>query len=667
MLACVVFLLRLPSLHLRRRATLWVWAFFLGSAFAMPAETPLEALEARAAEVERELGKLPLATVQGGIGSVGFESAFHQSPQQSEWVRVDWGEAVQIDQIVLVPLLWQAGRSGYTACGFPVKFRVVAGTATDKEGTVIASYDEGDGLLPRSAPLVIPCDTTASWVRVEASLLSRRSPRTDEMAWSLQFSEVLVFSGQENVALHSAVTTSSSGEQEGNRRHRKALADGYMPYEMMVADHKSSPAAISWSKPGDRLSLLIDLGESLPINQIHLFAIDSSQTSPRDIPGDYGVPDHLVIEGANREDFSDAVVLVDRKKKDFLDAGQILMLRFPESRCRFLRLTSLKNHDSRITMGFAEIEVLSEGKNVALGKKAKISGTKEVKRIESLTDGQNLHGRILPLKHWLGDLARRHNLENELPRIEQEIQSHYARQKNHLAVLGWLAALALAGGVLATLVLQIVKMRQIASLRERFAADLHDELGANLHSIGMLAGLAREDLHSPKELEGTLDEIKSLVASTGLAARYCIEKQTNPLNHNLPEDMRNISRRILADIEWNLDVVGEEHLRGLHGTLLDDLFLFYKECLVNISRHSMATRVHATLHADAKSIELQVEDNGRGLGGSTPKSLKRRARLLGGHATTRPRVDGGVVITLKLRRPLALLFSKLIPRLKTMP
>ena len=502
---------------------------------------------------------------------------------------------------------------------------------------------------------MIPCDTTASWVRVEASLLSKR---IQDHQYSLQFSEILVFSGLENVALNAAVSSSSVGILEGTRRFSRALADGYLPYEMNVPGGKNSIAFLSTPKDGERFSLQIDLGESMPINQINLFAIDSSSTSPRDYAGDYGIPKRFVIEGANRPDFSDAVVLVDREKRNSLDAGQILMLRFPESWQRYIRLISLRHHESKNVVGFAEVEVFSNGRNVAPGKLAGITGGTSTKRIESLTDAHNLNGRILPVKQWLGELAHRHDLENELPRINQAIQARLAQQKRHLAVLGWAALLALAGAAIAVLLLQLLKMRQIAELRVRFAADLHDELGANLHSIGLLADMAHEDLRSPEKLEVTVEEIKNLVASTSAAARYCIEKQTHPLNHNLPEDMRNISRRILADIDWELDIQGGEHLRDLKLTFLDDLFLFYKECLVNISRHSMATRVRASLRADAKRIELQVEDNGKGLDGRTPKSLHRRARLLGGRVSAEQRDAGGSSIRLLLRRPRPSLFSK---------
>ena len=623
----------------------------------------LEFLQARSREIRQELGGLAFENIEEGLGSVGFESANHHDPDHSEWVQVDWGVPARIDEVVLVPLLWQLESADYGAGGFPLEFRVVAGGGVGGEETVLASFREGDGHLPRSAPLVIPCDTTASWVRIEVSRLSKR---IQDDFYNLQLSEVLAFSGGKNVALNATVTASSLCE-EPSRRSRMALTDGYMPYGMHAAEGGSSLPFIAWKKSEEPLSFDIDLGESLPIHQINLLPIDSRRTAPRDIAGDHGIPDHLVIEGANREDFSDAVVLVDRHKKGSLDSGPMLLLPFPETRCRYVRLVSLKNQDSKPIIGFAEIEILSDSRNVALGKPLRVAGAEVIRRSESATDGLNLLGRVLPLQQWVGELARRHDLEGELPRVTRAIQSYYSRQKNQLVLLGWLAGLALGGGLFAALLLQIVKMRQIATLRERFAADLHDELGANLHSISVLAGLAREDIHSPKELENTLDEIKSLVVSTGVAARYCIDKQTNPLEHDLAEEMKNLSRRILADIQWDLEFVGEEHLRGLHRTFTDDLFLFYKECLVNISRHSMATRVEVLLQADLKSITLKVADNGRGLGDSTPKSLKRRARLLGGRMAVHQGASSGSTITLTLRRPRAPIFSRILQPRKPSP
>ena len=81
----------------------------------------------------------------------------------------------------------------------------------------------------------------------------------------------------------------------------------------------------------------------------------------------------------------------------------------------------------------------------------------------------------------------------------------------------------------------------------------------------------------------------------------------------------------------------------------------------------MATRVEVLLQADLKSITLQVADNGRGLGDSTPKSLKRRARLLRGRMAVRQGASSGSTITLTLRRPRATIFSRILQARKPTP
>ena len=98
-------------------------------------------------------------------------------------------------------------------------------------------------------------------------------------------------------------------------------------------------------------------------------------------------------------------------------------------------------------------------------------------------------------------------------------------------------------------------------------------------------------------------------------------------------DMERAAKRIMAQLEHDIAIEGETHLKQLKPRTRMDLFLFYKECLVNISRHSGASQFSTRLTADSKRIHLTVSDNGRGILGSEgngiPSSLKRRARLLG--------------------------------------
>ncbi|MEN9469552.1 MAG: Sensor histidine kinase LiaS, partial [Verrucomicrobiota bacterium] len=580
-------------------------------------------------------------TMVGGIGSVGSESKFHALPGNTEWFLVDWEKPVPIDQIVLVPMIWLAD-PGYSAGGFPLEFRVLAGLPGDTEGIEIASFREADRLLPRSAPVVIPCQTTASWVRIEATRLSQR---LNDNSHALQLAELIVFSGEENVALQGKVTSSSVSKQEGGQRHLSDLVDGYLPYVMNAPGERTMPF-LSHLEFGKEGSLTIDLGSSLPISQIHLHPVESSASSPAGYETDLGIPREFVIEGANKADFSDSVVLAKRKKKSITDSGTMLMLPFPETECRYVRLTTKSTQPSNMFFAFSEIQILSKGRNIAAGKPVRIVGLEDIKRPESTTDGLNRFGRILPLKQWLGELALRHDLERRLPELWREIQRRYDQQKQNMVFLGWVILLVACAGVMSILVMQLLKTKQIAGLKNRFAADLHDELGANLHSIAILLELAERNL---KTHPAGLGEIRRLVGSTAGAVRYCITKHSNPLAHDLPTDFHHLNRRILADIECELEITGEEHLQKIKAILADDLFLFYKECLMNVSRHSKATAVRIVLHATPDRIELCVEDNGRGLPAGTPPSLQRRAALLGARVESARPPGGGTRISLLLK------------------
>ena len=66
------------------------------------------------------------------------------------------------------------------------------------------------------------------------------------------------------------------------------------------------------------------------------------------------------------------------------------------------------------------------------------------------------------------------------------------------------------------------------------------------------------------------------------------------------------------------------------------------------ARHSGATEVSTKLSANSKQLKLIITDNGHGLNGEVPASLKRRARLLGGQVVSEKAEPEGTRIILKL-------------------
>jgi signal transduction histidine kinase len=618
---------------------------------------PLSQLEQRLSEIDDTLRTLARYSLRSGVGPIGYRSQAHADAAHTEWVEIALGKEETFDEIVLVPAICHDAARGFSADGFPVEFKIRTGKAQDTNGTVLASFGSETQFLPRIAPILIPCPgTTASWVRLEATLLS---PRAFDGQYNLELAELMIFAGEENLALRKPVRTSSSGEGPYSKaRHPAYLTDGFLPYLMQASQGRPSVAYISPPISEKNPWLLMDLEASHPVNRIHLHAVDVDDVFPQSVPYDFCLPRHLVVEGANRADFSDRVRLTALQSHSPYDRGPLMILPFSENSCRFVRLTALQSaEDSEVsntlsTIGFAEIEIFSKGLNVALDKSFTTSFEQPnlSRTLSSLTDGANYYGKILSIKAWVEELSLRHDLQQERARVENEMKLRYARQKILLQRVSWLAALLIAGLIFTILIDRMVRLREVARIKERLAADLHDEIGANLHTIGMLSDLAEDAKEAPDELSMLHGRIRSMTERSGTAVRHFADLlNANGLYTDLISDIRRTSERIMAKFDKNIVIEGEEHIKTFSSRTCFDLLLFYKECLVNISRHSGATRFSMRLVVTKKELCLTVSDNGKGVSDRIPDSLKRRARLMGATLVSETPAAGGTSIRLTLR------------------
>jgi signal transduction histidine kinase len=625
---------------------------------ALPEDLSTTQLEQRLEAIDDELDQLARFNPRSGTGSISYRSPEHLDADHLEWVQVELEQPTPIDQIVLVPAIWRDTAKGFQADAFPVDFRILAGTDPNSAGTVIASFSEKDQLLPRIAPLVVSCDTTASWVRVEATKLSARQYDDN---YNLELAELLIFSGEDNVAINRPITLpTTESDLEPPQilgRKKEFLVDGFMPYQMDTGQGDKTVAFVNSTKSTAPPSITIDLQTVAPLSRIHLHTVEQSDTAPQGTTSGFGLPEHLIVEGAQRADFSDAVRLMEYRKASIYDVGPIIVRAFPETPCRYVRLTALEPYfirgDQRLPrarVGFAEIELFSHGENVALGKPA----TTQLLRINRpnslLTDGSNFYGRILSTREWMIQLARRHELERERPPMAVELNQRYANQKTMLQRMIWLATLLLIGIGFILLINRSLRQRAIHRTREQIAADLHDELGANLHAIGLLSDFVRREKENPLLLDTLMQRMRSLTERTAAAAKYCTNMlEAEGLYDDLAEDMRRSATRITADHQHDVSFEGEERLQNISPRKRIGLFLFYKECLTNIIRHAEATQITTRLIAGDRMLTLTITDNGHGLNGEIPSSLKRRARLLKAKLSTESLASGGTRVTLQFK------------------
>ncbi|WP_372845770.1 sensor histidine kinase [Pontiella sp.] len=619
----------------------------------------LSQLEQRLVEIDDELALLARYSIRSGTGGIGYRSKFHTEEHHTEWVEIDFRAEYPLDEIMLVPVIRRDAQTGFQADGFPREFRLIAGTEDDLQGNVIAEFFEEPRFLPRVAPLSIPCHgIKASWIRIETDWLSLRA--FDER-YVFQLAEIMAFSGPENVALHRLVH-SRSNRRDGLAWDERFLVDGFVPYLMDAALGEKSVAFISRFTTNIHPALTIDLGETQAVSRLHLHAVDPSDVLPQALASDFGIPKRMHLDGANHADFSDAQTLLDLRFETIYDMAPVMMWTFPETTNRYFRLNiDAPAEDPPFApdaprFGFAEIELFSKGTNMALGKT--VTGTDVYENpqrpISCLTDGRNMYGTILPIREWMTQLRQRHDLETERPLVVQELNLRYEQQKDLLQRMGWLSALLAVGIGFTILIDRMLRMRQVRQIEMRIAADLHDELGANLHTIGLLSDLAEGAKVDPEELGMLHQRIRAVTERSGIAVRNCTDMfGANDLHKGLVADMERAAQRIMAKLDHELTIKGEEHIGRLKRRTCFDLFLFYKECLVNISRHSGATQFSTRLEITPREINLTIRDNGRGLsstsGTGIPGSLRRRAKLLGAKITVDSPSGGGTRINLNLK------------------
>ncbi|MDB4766350.1 histidine kinase [bacterium] len=623
----------------------------------------LPQLEARlSALVDAENSLAPI-TLRHGVGNLGWESQTFRDPAHNEWLQIELAQECVIQQVVLVPILSRNELGEIESDGFPIEFKILIGKSSDDAGVEVASFTKADNLLPRIAPVVVPIrPTRGKWIRIEATKLM---PRELDGKFLFQLSEVMVFSDEENVALGCKTSVSSVTRNRVNKSTRdEALVDGFTPYLMTAAQGEGSKAFVGFFLTGPQVKLTFDLGEPKRIHRIHLHAADRSQNVPQIQHSDYAMPNHFVVMGSHDADFSDAVKLFEYRKTSIYDSGPIVMARFEPQECQFVRLIALEAYkapearEAYRCIGFAEIEIFDEKQNLAAGviptTDIQYVGRGQEGRLSSLTDERNDFGRIISIKEWITQLSRRHDLTLEISMIKKLVKDRYASQsRNFRSALGLIAFLILA--IITTiLIARSLRARETNQLKERFAADLHDEVGADLYTIALLSDLAKEEQSVPERLHSVLEEILCVSKEASASVRHVTEAKTETPYVKLPDLMKQAAARIVIGIDHKIDIQGLELIESLRPQTRAHILLFFKECLVNVSRHADASALATTLKVAPKEVHLTIQDNGHGIPDSEeyliPPSLVRRAKLLGAKVDVQSSAERGTSIHLQFNR-----------------
>ena len=221
-----------------------------------------------------------------------------------------------------------------------------------------------------------------------------------------------------------------------------------------------------------------------------------------------------------------------------------------------------------------------------------------------------------------------------------------------------LAGLGVAAALYAGHRVRVASLLHVERMRARIATDLHDDIGASLSQISMLAEVAKyrapDDEGVTAPLSGIASTSRTLVDNMADIV-WAINPKRDSLN-DLVHRMRRFASDTLgaADIALTFRAPEGAPDRRIGADIRREVLLILKESITNVARHSRATQAEVELRVESGALSLRVTDNGRGFDqggaydGNGLDSMRKRVAALGGVLEILTSVGAGTTVTLSI-------------------
>jgi signal transduction histidine kinase/ligand-binding sensor domain-containing protein len=196
--------------------------------------------------------------------------------------------------------------------------------------------------------------------------------------------------------------------------------------------------------------------------------------------------------------------------------------------------------------------------------------------------------------------------------------------------------------------------------RTRIARDFHDDLGACLTHMIVLAELVKADKSRPQEVEAHAAKIAG-AAQRAVRGLGTIVWAVNPRNDTLDSLVQYLSQYAhdffqASPIACHLDLPTEAPPISLTAEVRHNLFMVVKEALNNVLKHSGASVAYLRLKLQDGILEIEVQDNGRGFTNAVATASKRsglanmrqRIEMIGASLHIQSRPGEGASVRVKL-------------------
>ena len=232
--------------------------------------------------------------------------------------------------------------------------------------------------------------------------------------------------------------------------------------------------------------------------------------------------------------------------------------------------------------------------------------------------------------------------------VEFELLPHFWQR-------GWfraLVVLAISGLIWLAYYIRMERLRELERLRLRIARDLHDDVGANLASMALIAEAMEKQpaFGDPADLRrialNTIDSLRDIV--------WFIDPARDRLG-DLVTRMRDTAPLLLTGMSHEFEASVPNPDLHLPPAFRRNVFPIFKEALHNAASHARARRVRIILTSHDGVLRLQVQDDGIGFTeasitpGNGLRNLRRRAAEM--HGSVRLQTAPGQGTTVEFVAP----------------
>ena len=206
---------------------------------------------------------------------------------------------------------------------------------------------------------------------------------------------------------------------------------------------------------------------------------------------------------------------------------------------------------------------------------------------------------------------------------------------------------------------RVTRLLQLEQVRTRIAADLHDDIGANLTTIAVLSEVVHQ------QINGASAMVEAPISSIARLSRESVSSMSDIVWAINPkkDSLRDLTRRMRAfatdsftshNIDFEFQPPAADLDMKVGADVRRTVYLIFKEAVNNIARHSACQKARIDIHIEGTRLLLRIEDDGQGFDavtvseGNGLQSMRKRAKDSDGEVSISANQPHGTIVTLRL-------------------